>query len=283
MASPHVAGTAALVFALGITDKEEVRQILTSTAEDLGSSGRDNNYGFGLVDATAAVDGVGPVGPPPSPEPAVNVNLSTNKTNYVSGQDSSAVLTTIVTDENGDAISGLAASGFSTSLNSASVSADFIESTSGTYTGDIDITGYPAGNYTVKVTVTYTGGISGTDSATFTIDPAPSGSTTVSVDPITYYTTGSWYRRLQIVVPVKDGTGSPVSGASVSIDLYRDAQKVMSGTTETGGDGEATFSYTLGWGSRGAGCYQTTVTNVNGEGLTWDGVLPVDAGFCYNN
>ncbi len=283
MASPHVAGTAALVFALGITDKEEVRQILTSTAEDLGSSGRDSNYGFGLVDVAAAVDGVGPVGPPESPEPAVNVNLSTNKTNYVSGQALGAVLTAVVTNENGDAISGLEASEFSTSLNSASVPVAFSETgTSGTYTGDIDISGYPAGNYTVEVTVTYTGGISGTDSATFTIDPAPSGPTIVSVDPITYYTTGSWYRRLRIVVPVKDGAGSPVSNASVSIDLYRDAQKVMSTTGETGGDGTVTFSYTLGWGSSGVGCYQTTVTNVSGEGLTWDGVLPDDEGFCYN-
>ncbi len=284
MASPHVAGTAALVFALGITDKEEVRQILTSAAEDLGSLGRDNNYGFGLVDATAAVDGVGPVGPPESPEPAVNVNLSTDRTNYVSGQALRATLAAVVTNENGDAISGLSSGAFETTLNGSPTSVTFNETgTSGTYTGDIDISGYPAGNYTVEVTVTYTGGISGTDSATFTIDPAPSGSTIVSIDPITYYTTGSWYQRLRIVVPVKDGTGSPVSNASVSIDLYRDAQKVMSTTGITGGDGTVTFSYTLGWGSRGVGCYQTTATNVSGQGLTWDGVLPDDEGFCYNN
>jgi hypothetical protein len=105
----------------------------------------------------------------------------------------------------------------------------------------------------------------------------------VSIDPITYYTTGSWYQRLRIVVPVKDGTGSPVSNASVSIDLYRDAQKVMSTIGTTGGDGTVTFSYTLGWGSRGVGCDQTTATNVSGQGLTWDGVLPDDGGFCYNN
>lgn len=61
MSSPHVAGVAALVFATGITDAngaygtaDEVRQRLTATATDLGVTGRDSHYGFGLVDAYAA-------------------------------------------------------------------------------------------------------------------------------------------------------------------------------------------------------------------------------------
>ena len=67
MACPHVAGTAALVMALGTVtsgydddsdgewDPGEVRSLLADTAEDLGPSGRDNEYGFGIVDAEAAV------------------------------------------------------------------------------------------------------------------------------------------------------------------------------------------------------------------------------------
>ena len=51
MASPHVAGTAALVIAAGITD---VRTQLQTTADDLGKPGRDPHYGFGLVDADEA-------------------------------------------------------------------------------------------------------------------------------------------------------------------------------------------------------------------------------------
>ena len=62
MASPHVAGVAALVIASGIvkdTDgkdgiADEVRQRLDSTAEDLGAAGRDSLYGYGLVYAPAA-------------------------------------------------------------------------------------------------------------------------------------------------------------------------------------------------------------------------------------
>lgn len=67
MASPHVAGSAALVIAAGITDKngnglinDEVRQALNNTALDLGVAGRDTLYGFGLVNVAAAVASTAP-------------------------------------------------------------------------------------------------------------------------------------------------------------------------------------------------------------------------------
>jgi subtilisin family serine protease len=69
MASPHVAGAAALVIASGIADgngngriNDEVRQRLQTTADDLGTAGRDSNYGYGLVDADEAA-------PPAPPDP----------------------------------------------------------------------------------------------------------------------------------------------------------------------------------------------------------------------
>jgi len=63
MASPHVAGVAALVFGTNaVQDRnhngrtnDEVRAILTSTAFDLGATGRDDLYGAGLVQAARAV------------------------------------------------------------------------------------------------------------------------------------------------------------------------------------------------------------------------------------
>ena len=67
MASPHVAGTAALIIAGGLTDVSSVRAKLTATAEDLGSAGRDSSYCFGLVDAAAAVAAPGPPAPPGAP------------------------------------------------------------------------------------------------------------------------------------------------------------------------------------------------------------------------
>ena len=68
MASPHVAGAAALVIAAGETGPENVRQVLNDTALDLGPAGRDTLYGYGLVDAAAAVaavDGSPPADLPP--------------------------------------------------------------------------------------------------------------------------------------------------------------------------------------------------------------------------
>ena len=56
LAAPHVTGAAALVRAAdpGLSPAE-VRTRLAQTALDLGSAGRDNLYGFGLVQASAAV------------------------------------------------------------------------------------------------------------------------------------------------------------------------------------------------------------------------------------
>ncbi len=56
MASPHVAGLAALVLAVdsGLTPSQ-VRQRIVGGVVDLGSSGRDAVYGFGRIDAAASL------------------------------------------------------------------------------------------------------------------------------------------------------------------------------------------------------------------------------------
>jgi len=75
MASPHVAGVAALVWShYPDCSAQEIRSALTSTAQDKGVAGRDQYYGFGIVKAKAAhdalaggCDGGGTVTPPPPP------------------------------------------------------------------------------------------------------------------------------------------------------------------------------------------------------------------------
>jgi len=55
MATPHVAGAAALVWSQDLTcSNADIRNALDSTAVDLGAAGRDNAYGFGLVQAASA-------------------------------------------------------------------------------------------------------------------------------------------------------------------------------------------------------------------------------------
>ncbi len=70
MACPHVAGVAALVIASCITNNVDVRNQMASTAEDLGATGRDIRYGYGLVDAEAAA------GPPPNKHDVAITSIS---------------------------------------------------------------------------------------------------------------------------------------------------------------------------------------------------------------
>lgn len=93
MASPHVAGTAALVFGCGLADQNadgvinniDVRLRLQNTALDLGSAGRDNLFGFGRIRADVAATNCN-IAPPPPPLPTIPGNFrvtSTNRT-YIS-------------------------------------------------------------------------------------------------------------------------------------------------------------------------------------------------------
>jgi subtilisin family serine protease len=63
-ASPHVAGAAALLVSLGLRGQEAADRIV-ATAADAGAAGPDNTYGAGIVDAAAAVEGLG--APPADP------------------------------------------------------------------------------------------------------------------------------------------------------------------------------------------------------------------------
>jgi serine protease len=56
MAAPHVSGVAALLIANGTTGADDVRYALQSTAEDVGPAGWDIEYGWGIVDAYAALN-----------------------------------------------------------------------------------------------------------------------------------------------------------------------------------------------------------------------------------
>lgn len=56
MASPHVAGLVGLILSRnsGLT-VEQIRQVLTATANDLGAAGKDSYYGYGKINAYAAL------------------------------------------------------------------------------------------------------------------------------------------------------------------------------------------------------------------------------------
>ncbi|HUW12075.1 MAG TPA: S8 family peptidase [Anaerolineae bacterium] len=69
MAAPHVAGLAALIFSRNPSlTNGEVRQILESTADDLGEAGWDRFYGHGRVNGRRALEAT-PLPEPPVPPP----------------------------------------------------------------------------------------------------------------------------------------------------------------------------------------------------------------------
>lgn len=79
MATPHVTGTAALLWALAPdATAAQIRLAIENGANDLGQPGFDPTYGFGLVDALASAKllapekfGLPPLPPPPPPPPPV--------------------------------------------------------------------------------------------------------------------------------------------------------------------------------------------------------------------
>lgn len=264
MASPHVAGTAALIIASGITDtngndliNDEVRQRLQATADDLGDPGRDPQYGFGLVDADEAAVPPGPVNDPPTvsiANPADGSTFDSGATILFAGTASDA--------EDGNLTAGL-------SWESS------IDGSIGTG-GSFSLSSLSDGNHNITASVTDSGGKTGSASISITVG-TPSEPTTVSVSTITYATEGGrdGKKHLNVTIALIDDLGNPVSGASVSIDLVLNGSLYASGTGTTGTDGTVTFSAK----NAPSGCYTTTVTDVTAEGLTWDGVTP-ENGFC---
>ena len=59
MATPHVAGVAAMLMQQGIKDPAAIEAALEKSATDLGDAGRDNTFGFGLIEARDTLRGLG--------------------------------------------------------------------------------------------------------------------------------------------------------------------------------------------------------------------------------
>ena len=251
MATPHVAGVAALVISRyhaasgSYPSPDQVRDILQSTAEDKGPSGWDSHYGYGIVDAAAAVGAAGP------PLPPALGTIAGTVTNAIAG----------------------------TPIAGATVSADSGQSATTAADGTYSLADVPAGSY--NVTAAAAGFVSQTQTATvtqgatatvdFALAPVPPAGT-VSVVSIDYAVTNGrrHTKDLTITVALEDGAGKPVRRATVSIDVTFDGQSFGSGTGTTGRSGTITFLIR----NAPAGTYVTKVTSVAAGDLVWDGTTP---------
>ena len=83
MATPHVAAAAAVLISMGVDDPDEVRELLTSTARDVGSAGYDTSTGWGYLDLEAAVAAATPSEPEDTAGPAIsNVGVTTDGASF---------------------------------------------------------------------------------------------------------------------------------------------------------------------------------------------------------
>ena len=158
MASPHVAGTAALVIAAGYSD---VRARLAATADDLGTPGRDRYYGYGLVDADEAAGG----GTPPANQ-APTASFIYKTTNLSCSFDASGS-----SDPDGDALAYAWNFGDGSTGSSVTVSHTYAS----------------GGKYAVTLTVTDEHGATDTASQNVTVSAPPNQPPTASFT----YTTGN--------------------------------------------------------------------------------------------
>ncbi len=99
MATPTVAGIVALMLKAGTYTPDEVKDILQKTAIDLGPPGFDYSYGYGRVNATAAVEAILENAPsPPTSTPDFAVSIDPPVLNVEAG--SYTELTLVVTSLN---------------------------------------------------------------------------------------------------------------------------------------------------------------------------------------
>ena len=256
MASPHVAGAAALEAATNgratnAAGVAAIRQALINGAEAQSLWGPANTNDSDANSEGLANVASGPAAPPPALE---SISVTPISATIEEGQTQQFIATGSFDD-------GSTADLTSTATWASSYSAVATVDASGLATG------IAAG--TTGITATQDGFTS--NAASLEVTPATT-TDTVSVVSITYATEGGKAKdkHLLITVALLDDLGNEVAGASVSIELFRDDSFVASGTGTTGTDGTVTFSLK----NAPAGDYTTTVTGVTADGLTWDGETP---------
>jgi serine protease len=74
MATPQAAGLGALLYAMGLATDEAVLERMGSTAEDLGTPGRDDRFGRGRIDVWRAINDL--PAPPPNAPPVADFTPS---------------------------------------------------------------------------------------------------------------------------------------------------------------------------------------------------------------
>jgi hypothetical protein len=246
MATPHVSGVAALVWSANPDrSNAEIRAAMTETAFDLGSTGLDNAYGYGLVQAADAIAYLG--GGPVNEAPVVTISSPADGATFDSGE-SIAFVGSADDYEDGDLSADLV---WTSSIDGEiGFGASFSDSLSD-------------GNHTITASAEDSGGKTGSDSINITVGTAQQGVMGVAEILMSSTRRGRNYTITTVVV-IQDENGSPVSGATVYVNTNG-----VTSSGVTGSDGRVTFSLST---RNPADSYTSTVTDVVHDDYTWDGV-----------
>lgn len=247
MACPHVTGTAALVWAVYPEwTNAQVRVRLQNTAEDLGAAGRDNEFGYGLVDAEAAA------APPPGNLPPV-ANAGPDQT---------------VTDSDEDGVESVILNGSASTDDGTIVSYKWVEGGSLLGSGVIFTYSFTVGTHNVTLIVTDNEGATDTDDVIITVKEPVAVPTMHVADIKMNLVSRGWSTYATATVAIVDASGNPVSGATVSGQWSGATSDSDSGVTN--GNGKVTLqSNTVRRPPRGT-TFTFTVTDVTKDGWSYD-------------
>ena len=257
MASPHVAGTAALVIAAGVTDlngdgliNDEVRLVMNGTADDLGEVGWDPKYGYGLLDADEAAVAEGPV----NDSPVVFITIPADGATFDYG--ASIVFEGTAGDtEDGD-------------LTASLIWTSNIDGQIGTV-GSFSTT--PSdGTHTITASVIDSGGKTGSDSISITV-MVPGAAIHVSSIEVFLSTKQAGrniFTKAVATVTIVDASDNPVEGATVYGSWSDATSDTDSGVTDS--SGKVTLSSDGVKNAPIGTAFAFTVDNVVKSGWTYD-------------
>jgi len=252
MAAPHAAGVAALLIADGVaTTPDEVREALQSTAEDKGAPGWDSEYGWGIVDAFAALNWIaGPVDNPP----AVSITNPADGSAFDSGA-TIAFQGTANDTEDGD----LTASLIWTSNSDGQIG------TEGSFSTTLS-----DGTHTITASVTDSGGKTGSDSISITVIVPGAAMHVDSIEmSLSERTAGrNVFTKAVATVTIVDASGNPVEGATVYGTWSDATSDIDSGVTDS--FGEVTLSSDGAKNASSGTIFTFTVDNVVKSGWDYD-------------
>ena len=267
-ATPHVAGVAALVSQVDSdVTPEELRSVLTSTTDEITGMEPDDTAGYGLVNASAALEAAtASDGASPSITNAVAVDTSRDAdigdTERVAADGDTVRITATVTDANPVVVTTDASPlGGPSSLSLTDEDDDDVYT--GTFTVDATGAGAADGAYAFGITATDVAGNTNTVSTTLTLDTAAPALTDVDavsdnpIDPAFVGTDGT----LTVRANVSDATA--VTGA---VDLTALGGETNESLVATDGEGEFTATRAIDHSvTEGTMSFSVTVTDAAGN------------------